>query len=81
MAFSGKYDALVCLGAVIRGETAHFEHIASEVTRGIGSVTRESKIPIAFGVDDLQHGAAQRAGNEMENKGFERRWWRSRWPT
>ena len=73
MAFSGKYDALICLGAVIRGETAHFEHIASEVTRGIGSVTRASKIPIAFGVLTTYNmeQALQRAGSEMENKGFE----------
>lgn len=73
MAASGKYDALVCLGAVIRGETAHFEHIATEVTRGIGSAMRELNVPIAFGVltTYTMEQALQRAGAEMENKGFE----------
>ncbi|MGH7848471.1 MAG: 6,7-dimethyl-8-ribityllumazine synthase [Candidatus Binatia bacterium] len=73
MASSGKYDALICLGAVVRGETAHFEHIATEVTRGIGSAMGELKVPIAFGVLTTYNmeQALQRAGSEMENKGFE----------
>jgi 6,7-dimethyl-8-ribityllumazine synthase len=73
MAASGKYDALVCLGAVIRGETAHFEHISTEVTRGIGATMRELSVPIAFGVltTYTMEQALQRAGTEMENKGFE----------
>jgi 6,7-dimethyl-8-ribityllumazine synthase len=73
MAASGKYDALVCLGAVIRGETAHFEHIATEVTRGIGAAMRELSVPIAFGVltTYTMDQALRRAGTEMENKGFE----------
>ena len=73
MASSGKYDALICLGAVVRGETAHFEHIATEVTRGIGSAMRELNVPMAFGVLTTYNmeQALQRAGSEMENKGFE----------
>jgi 6,7-dimethyl-8-ribityllumazine synthase len=72
-ACSGRYDALVCLGAVVRGETAHFEYIASEMTRGIGAAMRESKIPIGFGVLTTYNmeQALQRAGTELENKGFE----------
>lgn len=73
MASSGKYDALICLGAVIRGETAHFEYIAAEVTRGIGSAMRELNVPMAFGVLTTYSmaQALQRSGPEMENKGFE----------
>jgi 6,7-dimethyl-8-ribityllumazine synthase len=73
MAASGKYDALVCLGAVIRGDTPHFEYIASEVARGIGRAMLEYHIPIAFGVlttNNLEQ-ALERAGTKMENKGFE----------
>jgi 6,7-dimethyl-8-ribityllumazine synthase len=73
MAASGKYDALVCLGAVIRGDTPHFEYIAGEVARGIGRAMLEYHIPIAFGVlttNNLEQ-ALERAGTKMENKGFE----------
>ncbi len=73
MAASGKYDAIVCLGAVIKGETAHFEYISGEVTRGIGHAMMEHQIPIAFGVLTTYtvEQAMERAGKELDNKGFE----------
>ena len=73
MAASGKYDALVCLGAVVRGDTPHFEYIAAAVTRGIGNAILEHKLPISFGVlttNNIEQ-ALERAGSKMENKGFE----------
>ena len=73
MAASGKYDAIVCLGAVIKGETAHFEYISEAVTRGIGRAMMEHRVPIAFGVLTTYtvEQAMERAGKEMDNKGFE----------
>lgn len=68
-----KFDAVVALGAVIRGDTPHFEYVAGEVTRGIGRVTLDTGIPVIFGVvtaDDLES-ALERAGGKMGNKGFE----------
>ncbi|MGH7774534.1 MAG: 6,7-dimethyl-8-ribityllumazine synthase [Candidatus Binatia bacterium] len=73
MAASGKYDALVCLGAVIRGDTPHFEYIAEAVTRGIGNAILEHRIPISFGVlttNNVEQ-AVERAGTKTGNKGFE----------
>lgn len=73
MAASGRYDALICLGAVIRGDTPHFEYIAQEVTRGIGRAIFEHRIPIAFGVlttNNVEQ-ALQRAGAKAANKGYE----------
>jgi 6,7-dimethyl-8-ribityllumazine synthase len=73
MACGGKYDALVCLGAVIRGETPHFEYVCDAVTRGIGDAVRAYKIPIGFGVlttDNVQQ-AMDRAGTKDGNKGYE----------
>jgi 6,7-dimethyl-8-ribityllumazine synthase len=73
MAGSGKYDALVCLGAVIRGDTPHFEYVCDAVTRGIGDAVRKYKIPIGFGVlttDNIQQ-AMERAGTKDANKGYE----------
>ena len=73
MASSGKYDALVCLGAVIRGDTPHFEYIAEAVTRGLGAVILEHRVPISFGVlttNNVEQ-AMERAGAKTENKGFE----------
>jgi 6,7-dimethyl-8-ribityllumazine synthase len=73
MAASGKYDALVCLGAVIRGDTPHFEYVCDAVTRGIGDAVRIYKMPIGFGVlttDDVQQAMA-RAGIKDANKGYE----------
>ncbi len=73
MAASGRYNALVCLGAVIRGDTPHFEYIAQGVTRGIGSIILQHRIPITFGVlttNNVEQ-ALERAGTKRENKGFE----------
>ncbi len=73
MAASGKYNALICLGAVIRGDTPHFEYIAEEVARGIGSAILEHGVPIAFGVlttNNVEQ-AMERAGIRTENKGCE----------
>lgn len=73
MAASRKYDALVCLGAVIRGDTPHFEYIAAEVSRGIGNAILEHRIPISFGVLTTNNvdQAMERAGAKTGNKGFE----------
>jgi 6,7-dimethyl-8-ribityllumazine synthase len=69
---SGKYDAIICLGAVIRGETHHFEYISSEVSRGIGRVTLDAGLPVIQGIitaDTLEQ-AIQRAGAKEGNRGF-----------
>jgi 6,7-dimethyl-8-ribityllumazine synthase len=73
MAESGKYDALICLGAVIRGSTPHFDYVASEVSKGVASVSLDCGIPIAFGVltTDTIEQAVERAGTKAGNKGFE----------
>ena len=73
MAASGKYDALVCLGAVIRGDTPHFDYVCDAVTRGIGDAVQTYKIPIGFGVlttNNVQQ-AMERAGSKDANKGYE----------
>jgi 6,7-dimethyl-8-ribityllumazine synthase len=73
LAASGKYDALVCLGAVIRGDTPHFEYVSEAVTRGVGHVMRSHQIPVGFGVlttNDVQQ-AMDRAGAKDANKGYE----------
>jgi 6,7-dimethyl-8-ribityllumazine synthase len=73
MAASGAYDAIIALGAVIRGSTPHFDYVSSEVTKGVASVSLESGIPIAFGVlttDSIEQ-AVERAGSKAGNKGFE----------
>ncbi len=72
MAQSGKYHAVICLGAVIRGGTPHFDYIAAEVNRGIGRVSLDSGLPVAQGIitaDTLEQ-AIQRAGAKEGNKGF-----------
>ena len=72
MAGAGKYDAVICLGAVIRGGTPHFDYIASEVTKGIAQAGLESGVPIIYGVitaDTLEQ-AIERAGTKMGNAGF-----------
>jgi len=68
-----KYDAVICLGTLIRGETPHFDYISGEVTKGIGSVSLESGIPVAFGVltADSVEQAVDRAGMKSGNKGFD----------
>jgi 6,7-dimethyl-8-ribityllumazine synthase len=73
MAGSGKYDAVVCLGAVIRGSTPHFDYVSAEVSKGIASVGLETGLPVAFGVlttDNLEQ-AIERAGSKAGNKGFD----------
>jgi 6,7-dimethyl-8-ribityllumazine synthase len=73
MAKSGKYNAIICLGAVIRGATPHFDYVASEVSKGIANVMLESEVPIAFGVlttDSIEQ-AIERAGTKSGNKGFD----------
>lgn len=71
MATSGRYDAVICLGAVIRGSTPHFDYVAAEVSKGIASVSLESNLPIAFGVltTDTLEQAIERAGSKAGNKG------------
>lgn len=73
MAASGKFDALVCLGAVIRGETPHFEYVSDAVTRGIGETISRYRIPIGFGVlttNNVEQ-AMERSGSKDANKGYE----------
>ena len=73
MAESGRFHALVCLGAVIRGETDHYEHISREAARGIAKVSLETGVPTIFGVltTDTVELAMDRAGGKQGNKGFE----------
>ena len=73
MAESGRYDAIVCLGAVIRGATPHFDYVSAEVSKGIASVSLDSGIPVAFGVltTDTIEQAIERAGSKAGNKGFD----------
>ncbi|WP_457639725.1 6,7-dimethyl-8-ribityllumazine synthase [Persephonella sp.] len=70
---SGRYDAVICLGAVIRGATPHFEYVASEVTKGIALVGLETEVPVAYGIltTDTIEQAVERAGTKMGNKGFD----------
>ena len=72
MAQSGKYDAVICLGAVIRGGTPHFDYIAAEVSKGIANVGLETGVPIIFGVitADALEQAIERAGTKEGNLGF-----------
>ena len=73
LAESGRYDAVICLGAVIRGATPHFDYVAAEVSKGIASVSLESSIPVTFGVlttDNLEQ-AIERAGSKSGNKGYD----------
>lgn len=73
MAATGRYDAVICLGAVIRGSTAHFEYVAGGATSGIASVALETGVPTIFGVITTEtiEQAIERAGTKMGNKGFE----------
>ena len=73
MAASGRYDAIVCLGAVIRGDTTHFELVANEAARGIADVARETGVPVIFEVlaTDTLAQAESRAGGAHGNKGWE----------
>ncbi len=73
MVKTGRYDAIICLGCVIRGATPHYAYIATEVTKGIASISLESEIPVAFGVltTDTIEQAIERAGTKAGNKGFD----------
>ena len=73
MAKSGKYDAVICLGAVIRGSTSHYDYVCAEVSKGVAQVSLNSGIPDMFGVlttDNIEQ-AIERAGTKAGNKGFE----------
>ena len=72
LAQAKKHDAVICLGAVIRGSTPHFDYVAAEVSKGIAQVSLESGVPIAFGIlttDSIEQ-AVERAGSKAGNKGF-----------
>jgi len=73
MANSGKYDAVITLGAVIRGATPHFDYVSAEVSKGVASVSLQSDIPVIFGVltTDTIEQAIERAGTKAGNKGWE----------
>ncbi len=73
LARTGKFDALICLGCVIRGETPHFDYIASEVSKGISQIGLETGVPVAFGVltTDTLEQALERAGAKAGNKGWD----------
>lgn len=72
-AASKKYDAIICLGAVIRGATPHFEYIAGEVTKGVAQVSLESGMPVSYGIitPDTLEQAIERAGTKAGNKGWD----------
>ncbi|MBP1729188.1 MAG: 6,7-dimethyl-8-ribityllumazine synthase [Deltaproteobacteria bacterium] len=73
MAARRKYDAVICLGAVIRGSTPHFDYVAGEVSKGVASVSLESGLPVIFGIltTDTIEQAVERAGTKAGNKGFD----------
>jgi 6,7-dimethyl-8-ribityllumazine synthase len=73
MALSGHYDAVIALGAVIRGSTPHFDYVAAEVSKGVAHVTLDTLVPVAFGVltTDTIEQAVERAGTKSGNKGFD----------
>ena len=73
MAKSGKYDAVICLGAVIRGSTSHYDYVCNEVSKGIAAVSLETGVPVMFGVlttDNIEQ-AIERAGTKAGNKGYD----------
>lgn len=73
MAKTKKYDGVICLGAVIRGATTHYEHVTSEVTKGIAKVSLDEEVPVVFGVlttENIEQ-AIERAGTKAGNKGYE----------
>ena len=73
MAKSGKYDAVICLGAVIRGATSHYDYVCAEVSKGIANVSLETETPVMFGVvttDNIEQ-AIERAGTKAGNKGYD----------
>lgn len=73
MAGSGRYDAVICLGTVIRGSTSHYDYVCNEVSKGIAHVSMESQIPVLFGVlttENIEQ-AIERAGTKAGNKGYD----------
>jgi 6,7-dimethyl-8-ribityllumazine synthase len=73
LARSGNYDAVICLGAVIRGSTPHFDYVAAEVSKGVAQVSMDTGVPVIFGVlttDSIEQ-AIERAGTKAGNKGFD----------
>ena len=73
MAKSGRYDAIICLGAVIRGATSHYDYVCNEASKGIASASLESGVPIMFGIlttDNIEQ-AIERAGTKAGNKGYD----------
>ncbi len=73
MAKSGKYDAIICLGAVIRGSTTHYDYVCNEVSKGIAHVSLSNEIPVMFGIlttENIEQ-AIERAGTKAGNKGFD----------
>ncbi len=73
LAKSGKYDAVICLGAVIRGATSHYDYVCAEVSKGIAQVSLETEVPVMFGVvtTDTIEQAIERAGTKAGNKGYD----------
>lgn len=73
MAKSGKYDAIICLGAVIRGATSHYDYVCSEATKGIATASLNTDIPVMFGIltTDTIEQAIERAGTKAGNKGYD----------
>jgi 6,7-dimethyl-8-ribityllumazine synthase len=73
LAKSGSYDAVICVGAVIRGATPHFDYISAEMTKGIAQVMLDTGMPISYGVitTDTLEQAIERAGSKSGNKGFD----------
>lgn len=73
MALKGAYNAIICLGTIIRGATPHFEYVASEASKGIASASMETGIPMAFGIitSDTIEQAVERAGTKSGNKGWD----------
>lgn len=73
LAKTKKYDAVICLGAVIRGATPHFDYVSNEVSKGIANVSLETEIPVIFGVltTDTIEQAIERAGTKVGNKGYD----------
>jgi len=73
LAQAGRYDAVICLGAVIRGNTPHFDYVCAEVSKGVAAVSLQAALPVVFGVltTDTIEQAVERAGTKAGNKGFE----------
>ena len=73
MAMSGRYDAVICLGTVIRGATSHYDYVCNEVSKGVAAVGLESGIPVMFGIVTTENieQAIERAGTKAGNKGYD----------